>query len=204
MGRLQENIIESETLGNDLGNHQKLKSILTSATTRIRGERARGHAMCIELRAERVQVFQMSYLDNLENSLKNLESRDERDGAEAARRQRDRKQALAAGPWADRLRSSDFTQQLFHEAALAGHRIRAKIYIAWMGTKLRLEVRGRTLNLIPAADGVVAEYSLLSGETVRERVDLNSKPVALLNRWLAGETAPAPVFMPDLHDEERA
>lgn len=145
----------------------------------------------------------MSYLDNLENSLKSLESRDERDSGEAARRQSDRKQAIAAGPWSDQLRSSDFTKKLFDEAAVAGHRIRAKIYIAWLGQELRLEVRGRLLNLVPTSDGVIAEYELLSGKPVREAIDLQSEPSALLDRWLAGETAPQPVSVPQFDSEEQ-
>ena len=49
----------------------------------------------------------MSFLDNLENSLKSLESREERDPGERKRRESDRARALAAGPWADRLKTSD-------------------------------------------------------------------------------------------------
>lgn len=146
----------------------------------------------------------MSYLDNLEDSLKTLESRDERDAGETARRQSDRKQALASAPWSDQLRSSEFTNKLFSDAAAAGHRIRAKIYIAWMGQELRLEVRGRTLNLKPTPGGVIAEYELLSGKQVREAVDLQSDPAALLQRWLEGESAPKPVATPDLDQEAQS
>lgn len=146
----------------------------------------------------------MGYLDNLESSLKTLESQDERDPGEAARRQSDRKQALASAPWFEQLRSSEFTNKLFQDAAAAGHRIRAKIYIAWMGQRLRLEVRGRTLNLIPTADGVVAEYQTRSDESRREPVDLQSDPNALLDRWLEGETAPPPVSVPNFDQEEEA
>jgi hypothetical protein len=133
----------------------------------------------------------MSFLDNLENSLKTLETRDERDPNESARRENERQQTLAAAPWAERLKDSDYTKSLFEKAAIAGHRIRAKIYIAWVGTTLRLEARGRILELRPAASGVIAQYVNRAGEEVQTPIELAGDPEALLNQWLEGEKPPA-------------
>ncbi len=131
----------------------------------------------------------MSYLDSLENSLKALESREERDTNTGARRASERERALAAAPWAEELKKSPYTDKLLEESVAAGHRIRAKIYLAWVGTHLRLEVRGRALELIPTPDGVVAQFVTSAGESVEQSVDLKSDPKALLERWLAGESA---------------
>jgi hypothetical protein len=134
----------------------------------------------------------MSFLDNLENSLKTMETREERDGNESRRRDSDRKRALAAAPWAEQLKTADYTKQLFEKSAIAGHRIRAKIYIAWVGTTLRLEARGRILELQPTAGGIVAKYVNRDGLEVQTPIDLASDPQLLLNQWLDGEKAPAP------------
>jgi hypothetical protein len=134
----------------------------------------------------------MSFLDNLENSLKTLETRAERDPNESARRENDRRQALAAAPWAEQLRDSAYTKSMFEKAAIAGHRIRAKIYIAWVGSTLRLEARGRVLELQPVASGIVMRYLNRAGEEVEAPIDLTSDPDALLNQWLEGEKPPSP------------
>ena len=89
----------------------------------------------------------MSFLDNLESTLKNLESREERDPSANAKRESERAKTLAAAPWAERLKQSPYTQQLMNEAAAAGHKIRTKIYMAWLGTTFRLEARDRRLEL---------------------------------------------------------
>jgi hypothetical protein len=133
----------------------------------------------------------MCFLDNLENSLKSLESREERDPREAARRDSDRSRELAAAPWAERLKTSEYTKQLMEKSAVAGHRIRAKIYLAWVDTTLRLEARGKTLELRPTPDGIVVRYLNVAGEEVQAPVDLNSDPSALLDKWLEGEKPPA-------------
>jgi hypothetical protein len=129
----------------------------------------------------------MGFLDNLENSLKSLESRDERDPNEAQRRQHDRARNLAAGPWATELKNSDYTKSLFEKAAIAGHRLRSKIYMAWLDSTLRLEARGRVLHLKPTAEGIVAEYTDSEDQPKVERVDLSSDPDELLERWLRSE-----------------
>ena len=126
----------------------------------------------------------MGFLDNLENSLKSLESQEERDPAESKRREEDRSRALAAAPWSEKLKNSDYTKQLFDKAALAGHRMRTKVYMAWFDTTLRLEARERRLELRPTPDGIVAEFAGTSGKSKVEPVDLGSDPQALLDKWL--------------------
>ncbi|MBV9265288.1 MAG: hypothetical protein JO061_03880 [Acidobacteriaceae bacterium] len=129
-------------------------------------------------------MLRMSFLDNLENSLKNLESREERDPGAHRRREHDRKQALAVAPWAEKLKSSEYTKQLFDKAALAGHRIRAKVYMSWFDATLRLEAKGKRLELKPTAEGVVADYETPAAEQVSEPVDLGGDPDDLLRKWL--------------------
>ncbi len=126
----------------------------------------------------------MGFLDNLEDSLKNLESSDERDGSQAQRREGDRARALAIAPWSEQLKGSDYTRQLFDKAALAGHRIRTKIYMAWLDSNLRLEAKGRRLELKPTSDGIVAEFIEPDGQTHTQPVDLSSDPQLLLDQWL--------------------
>ncbi|HEX4772436.1 MAG TPA: hypothetical protein VH351_16500 [Bryobacteraceae bacterium] len=144
----------------------------------------------------------MSFLDNLENSLKTLETREERDPNESARRENERRQTLAAAPWAEQLKESEYTKSLFEKAAVAGHRIRAKIYIAWVGTTLRLEARGRILELQPSASGIIAQYVNRAGEEVQSPVDLSGDPDALLNQWLEGEKPPARPASPEEMEPE--
>lgn len=127
----------------------------------------------------------MSFLDNLENSLKSLESSEERDPGEQRRKDDDRMRARAAAPWAEKLRTSDYTQRLFEQAAIAGHRIRTKIYMAWIESTLRLEARGRRLELQPASDGITASMIEPEGSTQTLPIDLNGRPEDLLERWLA-------------------
>jgi hypothetical protein len=125
----------------------------------------------------------MGFLDNLEDSLKSLENTEERDPNVQQRRQDERSRALAVAPWAEKLKTSDFTKKLFDEAALAGHRMRAKVYMVWFESTLRMEVKQRTLELRPTAKGIVAAFIQPEGETT-EPLDLNSDPKALLDKWL--------------------
>jgi hypothetical protein len=126
----------------------------------------------------------MGFLDNLENSLKSLETQDERDPNEHQKRQDQRAQAVAIAPWADQLKTSDWTLKLFDSAAAAGHRIRAKVYMAWFENTLRLEARTRVMEVRPTTDGIIAEYERPDGERVVEPVNLNSNPEELLSKWL--------------------
>ena len=131
----------------------------------------------------------MDFLDNLENTLKNLESREERDTAAHRQRQSERARMLAEAPWAEKLKNSEYTKKLFDVAAAAGHRIRAKIYMAWFDTTLRLEAKSRTLEIRPTATGIVAEFTNSQGKPVQRKVDLGGKPEELINDWLEGVNA---------------
>ena len=127
----------------------------------------------------------MSFLDNLEDSLKSLETTEERDPNVHERRESDRAPALATAPWAEKLKTSDFTKKLFDEAALAGRRIRTKIYMAWFDNILRLEARARKLELRPTPGGIVAEFIEPDRSSTSEPLSLDSNPEALISKWLA-------------------
>ncbi len=130
----------------------------------------------------------MSFLDNLENSLKSLESQDERGPGERQQREAERARALAAGPWAEKLKGSAYTQQLLKDATRIGFQMKAKVYIAWVGTSLKLEARQRKLELRPTADGVIALFVEEGQRTRQEAVDLSGNPEELVKNWLASTT----------------
>lgn len=127
----------------------------------------------------------MSFLDNLENNLKSLESREERAGDNNRRRERDREAALAAAPWADRLKKEPFAQKLMQQATVAGRPRRLKVNIMWIGTTLRLEARGQRLEMRPEADGVTAVFLRAGAEVRRASVDLAADPRHFINEWMA-------------------
>lgn len=126
----------------------------------------------------------MDFLDNLENSLKNLESQEERDPAAIRRQETVRKEAAAAAPWAEKLKASDYTKSLFEKAAIAGHKMRSKVYMAWLDSVLRLEARGRWCELRPTATGIVAEFVKPDGQVRSTPIDLTGDPANLLDDWL--------------------
>jgi len=126
----------------------------------------------------------MSYLDNLENTLKNLESRNEPDPLTNERREADRAGALAAAPWADRLKSGAFTTNLMDAAAVIGHKLRAKVYMAWLGNTLRFELRQSKLELRPTAEGVLAVFMEGNNEIKSHKVDLEGNPDTLIEEWI--------------------
>ncbi len=127
----------------------------------------------------------MSFLDSLEDNLKNLESREERGPANNRRRDADRAAALAAAPWAEKLKSSGFTRELLTEANRAGHGRRAKVYLAWIGTTLRLDLRERRLELRPTPDGIIAVFLEGNSELNRRPADLGGNAGELVRSWLA-------------------
>jgi hypothetical protein len=134
-----------------------------------------------------VKLEAMSYLDNLEDNLKNLESREE--GQEDAGRQQkaradERARAQAAAPWAEELKRGPYSAELLRQATLVGHALRTKVHIAWLGSTLRLEARGRRLELRPTVQGVVAVRIESGAEMPAEPVDLRGSPEALLRGWL--------------------
>ena len=129
----------------------------------------------------------MSFLDDLENNLKSLESQEEgREGAERAQRARETRKAsaLAAAPWAEELKKGPFTAELLKQAARLGFARRLKIHVAWLETTLRLEARGRRLELRPTAAGVVAAYLENGAKSRSEPVDWGGDAADLVRRWL--------------------
>jgi hypothetical protein len=100
----------------------------------------------------------MSFLDNLENSLKSLESQDERGSNDRNQRDAERKAAMAAAP---------------------------KVYIAWIGTTLKLEARERKLELKPTPTGILALFIEPGKDTREQRLDLTGNPEELVREWLA-------------------
>jgi hypothetical protein len=126
----------------------------------------------------------MSFLDNLENTLKNLEKGEEL-GDHRERREADRASAIAAGPWAEQLKTSEWTRKLLDHAAAASQRMRAKLYMTWIGSTLRLEVRERRLELRPTPSGIVAVLLSRGQELHSEPVGLDGEPTNLIDRWLA-------------------
>ncbi|HXS94429.1 MAG TPA: hypothetical protein VN736_07480 [Candidatus Limnocylindrales bacterium] len=130
----------------------------------------------------------MSFLDNLENNLKSLESQEE-GKADTARQRRardnQRAEALASADYAEALKKGPFTQQLLVHATRLGHQMRTKVYCSWLGTTLRLEARGRRMELRPTAAGVVAVFLENNEEIRKDPVNLNSNPEPFLRAWLA-------------------
>ncbi|HWF10787.1 MAG TPA: hypothetical protein VG297_20105 [Bryobacteraceae bacterium] len=126
----------------------------------------------------------MSFLDNLENNLKALESREEGGGDDNRRRDREKKLAIAAAPWAERLKREPFAQTLMQQATLAGRTSRTKINLVWIGTTLRLEARGHRLELRPGPKGVSAVFLNGSEQVREESVDLAGDPKKLVSKWM--------------------
>lgn len=126
----------------------------------------------------------MSFLDNLENNLNALE-RNEPGGLDDARRRDSWKtDELAAAPWAAKLRTCDWTQNLMKQATAAGHQRRVRIGLFWIGTSLRLEAMNQRLDLRPTAKGVDAVFLEGTDERKRVKLDLTSDPGKLLGQWL--------------------
>ncbi|MDQ6677419.1 MAG: hypothetical protein M3Z09_09000 [Acidobacteriota bacterium] len=127
----------------------------------------------------------MSFLDNLENNLKAMEGRDESGPENQRQRELDRNAALKAAPWAEKLKSGSFTQELLKQTARVGHELRTKVFIAWIGASLKLEARDRKLELCPTPNGVEAVYREPGGGERREPVDLEGSAEQFVRSWLA-------------------
>jgi hypothetical protein len=127
----------------------------------------------------------MSFLDSLENNLKALEGSETSGSDEHKRRESERKRSAAAGPWAEQLKSSPYTQALFQQATRAGYHIRTKINFVWIGNTLRLEARRHRLELRPTAEGILAVYVKGSDESNQQMIDLAGKPESILTGWIA-------------------
>lgn len=131
----------------------------------------------------------MSFLDNLENNLKALENREEKDPEKVKRdRERsgaDRIAALRRAPHAEALKNSAFTSELLAQCRTIGHGQRVLVQFTWIGESLRLDAMGRRLELTPAAEGIMAVFSLDGAETGRATVDPRADDAkALARRWL--------------------
>lgn len=128
----------------------------------------------------------MSFLDDLENNLKTLEGREEFEGSDQQHRLRDaeRRDALAAAPYAERLKSGPYTAELMRQAAVIGYSLRTKVQFTWLGTTLRLEARGRKLELRPTPDGVVTVFFDGNAEVRTVPADLDGSPEELVREFL--------------------
>jgi hypothetical protein len=126
----------------------------------------------------------MSFLDSLENSLKALEGTEQSGLDEHKRKDSERRRAAAAAPWAERLKSSPYTQALMQQATRAGYQIRTKINFVWIGTTLRLEGRNHRLELRPTAEGIAVVQLKDGVELKQEQIDLTGKPEEILAPWL--------------------
>jgi hypothetical protein len=130
----------------------------------------------------------VGFSENLENNLKSLESQEERDPAaiaqEKLRRESDRQARIAAGPYAEQLKSGAFTQGLLAHATRLGFGKRAKVHITWLDTTLRLDARNVRLELRPTGAGILA-HQFVDGQPAGEfPVDLAGDPEALAKSWL--------------------
>jgi hypothetical protein len=129
--------------------------------------------------------FEMSFLDSLENNLKALEGKEAPGFEDHKRRESERRRTASVAPWAERLKTSPYTQALMQQATRAGYRIRTKVNFVWIGAMLRLEARGYRLELHPAADGVQAICLRGADELKRDTIDLSGSPDALLSEWVS-------------------
>jgi hypothetical protein len=130
----------------------------------------------------------MSFLDSLENNLKSMESREETGSHDrGSHRQRDseRAQSQASAANAERLRKGPYTAELLKQATRLGHAMRTKVHLAWLGTTLRLEARGKKLELRPTPAGVIAAFIENNVEVRTAPVDLAGNPESLVREWLA-------------------
>ena len=125
----------------------------------------------------------MSFLDNLESNLKNLESYEERDPAARKRRDSERASALAAAPWAEKLKNGAYTQEVLKAAAHIGFRTRTKIHVTWLDTTLKLEAKERRLEFRPTPEGIIAVFLNKGKEEKRLPVDLTASGVELVQEW---------------------
>jgi hypothetical protein len=121
----------------------------------------------------------MSFLDNLENNLKALESLEAGGLDDRARREVERAQAIAAAPWAERLKSSPYVGKLMRDLTRAGFSRRMKVNFVWIGRSLRLEALDQRVELQPTPRGVEAVFP-----DRRTPVDLDGEPDALIREWM--------------------
>ena len=134
----------------------------------------------------------MSFLDNLENNLNALERQEEKD-PEKVKRDRDRREAersaaLQRAPHAEALKHSPFTMDLMTHCRTIGHSHRVLVQFTWLGENLRLDAKGKRMELVPTAEGIIAIFTLDGTEKGRETVNPQSDDaMALAHRWLTGQ-----------------
>jgi len=121
----------------------------------------------------------MSFLDNLENNLKALESTEPALMEDRRRRDAEKRDAIAAGPWADKLKSSPWVGKFMRDLTRGGHSRRTKINFAWIGRILRAEALDQRLEIVPTPTGVDAVWT-----DRRVPVDLAGEPDKLVQEWL--------------------
>lgn len=122
----------------------------------------------------------MSFLDNLENNLKALESTEQSGVDDRKRREAEKREAIAAAPWAEKLKNSPYVTQFMRDATRAGFSRRTKVNFVWIDRVLRVEALEERLELIPTARGIEAVFS---GR--REPVDLTESPDKLIQEWMS-------------------
>jgi len=83
----------------------------------------------------------------------------------------------------EELKSGAWTQSLLGAARTLGHKRRLFVDIAWIGTTLRLEARGRRLELRPTAGGIVAVRVEGQEDGSICAVDTKAGPEAVLEPW---------------------
>jgi hypothetical protein len=121
----------------------------------------------------------MSFLDNLENNLKALESQEQGGIDDRKKREAEKTQAIAAAPWADRLKHSPYLAKLMRDVTRAGFSRRMKVNFVWIGRTLRLEAIEQRLELDPTVRGIEAVI-----EDRRIPVDLEGNPDELILTWM--------------------
>ena len=127
----------------------------------------------------------MSFLDNLENNLKALEGREEGGLDASGRREEERRRALAAAPWAEKLKASPWSRTLMQQVTKAGFQRRIRVSLVWLDTTLRLEARASRLDLRPQPHGIEAVFLRGREEVGRHAIDLGGDPQALVEEWMA-------------------
>ena len=122
----------------------------------------------------------MSFLDNLENNLKALEALEPGGIDDRKRRDAEREQAIAAAPWAERLKNSPYVGKLMRDLTREGFSRRMKVNFVWIGRALRLEAMDERLELQPTPLGVEAVFP-----DRRQPVNLDGEPDKLIQEWMA-------------------
>jgi hypothetical protein len=104
----------------------------------------------------------------------------------AYRRSEERARTMAIAPWAAQLKDSEFTKVLLEKCAQTGHRLRTKIYVAWLDTTLRLEAKGRKLDLEPTAEGIRANFVRAERRSITQKRGFEWRPRRVTARlaWL--------------------